>query len=88
MSGRVARKQSRTASAPFASFWDKAKAWKHTAETAYDGLSLPEWEKEEQPCFPVDEIAHIIERSPQPYNTVWRLVAETGRQAAIDSIRP
>ena len=39
---------------------------------------LPEWEKEEQPCFSVDEIARIIERSPQPYNTVWRLVAETG----------
>ena len=58
--------------------WDKAKAWKYTAETAYDGLELPNWEKEEQPCFSVDEIARIIERSPQPYNTVWRLVAETG----------
>lgn len=62
----------------FRLIWDKAKAWKYTAETAYDGLSLPEWEKEEQPCFSVDEIARIIERSPQPYNTVWRLVAETG----------
>src|ERR1035437_2109424 len=62
----------------FRLIWDKAKAWKYTGETAYDGLSLPEWEKEEQPCFSVDEIAQIIERSPQPYNTVWRLVAETG----------
>jgi integrase len=62
----------------FRLIWDKAKAWKYTAETAYDGLSLPEWEKEEQPCFSVDEIARIIELSPQPYNTVWRLVAETG----------
>ncbi len=62
----------------FRLIWDKAKAWKYTAETAYDGLSLPEWEKGEQPCFSVDEIAQIIERSPQPYNTVWRLVAETG----------
>lgn len=25
-----------------------------------------------------EEIARIIERSPQPYKTVWRLVAETG----------
>ena len=62
----------------FRLIWDKAKAWKYTAETAYDGLSLPEWETEEQPCFTVGEIAQIIERSPQPYNTVWRLVAETG----------
>jgi len=62
----------------FRLIWDKAKAWKYTAETAYDGLDLPQWEKEEQPCFSVDTIARIIERSPKPYNTVWRLVAETG----------
>lgn len=58
--------------------WDKAKVWKYTVETAYEGLSLPEWEKKEQPCFSVDAITRIIERSPQPYKTVWRLVAETG----------
>lgn len=62
----------------FRLIWDKAKAWKYTAETAYNGLSLPEWEKDEQPCFSFAEIAQIIQRSPQPYNTVWRLVAETG----------
>ena len=47
----------------FRLIWDKAKAWKYTAETAYDGLSLPEWEKEEQPCFSVDEITQIIDYS-------------------------
>lgn len=62
----------------FRLIWDKAKVWKYTADTAYDGLELPNWEKGEQPCFSVEEIARIIERSPQPYNTVWRLVAETG----------
>ena len=62
----------------FRLIWDKAKVWKYTAETAYDGLELPDWEKGEQPCFSVKEIAQIIERSPQPYKTVWRLVAETG----------
>ena len=62
----------------FRLIWDKAKVWKYTAETAYDGLELPDWEKEEQPCFSVEVIARIIERSPQPYKTVWRLVAETG----------
>jgi integrase len=64
--------------ATFRLIWDKAKVWKYTAETAYDGLELPDWEKGEQPCFSVEQIARIIERSPQPYNTVWRLVAETG----------
>jgi integrase len=40
--------------------------------------------KKEQPCFSVDAITRIIERSPQPYKTVWRLVAETGiRRAKI-----
>lgn len=31
-----------------------------------------------QPCFSVEEIGRIIEKSPEPYKTVWRLVAETG----------
>jgi integrase len=62
----------------FRLIWDKAKVWKYTADTAYDGLELPNWEKGEQPCFSVEEIARIIERSPQPYRTVWRLAAETG----------
>jgi hypothetical protein len=44
----------------FRLIWDKAKVWKYTAETAYDGLSLPEWEKEEQPCFSVDEITRMV----------------------------
>lgn len=62
----------------FRLIWDKAKVWKYTAETAYEGLDLPDWEKREQPCFSIDEIAQIIDRSPQPFKTVWRLVAETG----------
>jgi integrase len=62
----------------FRLIWDKAKAWKYTAETVYNGLSLPEWEKKEQPCLSVNSISQIIERSSQPYKTVWRLVAETG----------
>ena len=62
----------------FRLIWDKAKVWKYTAEIAYDGLELPNWEKGEQPCFLVEEITRIIERSAQPYKTVWRLVAETG----------
>ena len=62
----------------FRLIWDKAKVWKYTADTAYDGLELPNWVRGEQPCFSVEEIARIVERSPQPYRTVWRLVAETG----------
>lgn len=62
----------------FRLIWDKAKAWKYTAETVYEGLELPDWERSEQPCFSVEETAQIIERSRQPFKTVWRLVAETG----------
>jgi hypothetical protein len=46
----------------FRLIWNKAKAWKYTAEIAYDGLDLAQWEKEEQPCFSVETIAPIIER--------------------------
>lgn len=52
--------------------------WKYTADTAYDGLEFPNWEKDQQPCLSAQDIARIIERSPQPYKAVWRLVAETG----------
>lgn len=62
----------------FRLIWDKAKAWKYTAETAYDGLEIPEWVKEDQPCFSLVAIAQIIAQSPQPYKTVWWLVYETG----------
>jgi integrase len=62
----------------FRLIWDKAKVWKYTAETAYEGLELPEWVKEEQPSFSVEQIRQIIENSKEPYRTIWRLVAETG----------
>ncbi len=62
----------------FRLIWDKAKAWKYTAETAYDGLEIPDWVKEDQPCFSLTQIAQIIAHSPQPYKTVWWLVYETG----------
>jgi integrase len=62
----------------FRLIWDKAKAWKYTAETVYEGLDMPEWVKEEQPCFSIEQIHLIIEKSGEPYRTIWRLVAETG----------
>jgi integrase len=62
----------------FRLIWDKAKAWKYTAETVYEGLDIPEWVKEEQPCFSIEQIRQIIEKSAEPYRTIWRLVAETG----------
>ena len=64
--------------ATFRLIWDKGKAWKYTAETAYDGLELPKWTRGEQPCFSVDQIRQIIQSSNEPYKTIWRLVAETG----------
>jgi integrase len=62
----------------FRLIWDKAKAWRYTADTAYLGLELRGWIRPEQPCFSVGDIQQIIQRSEQPYKTIWRLVAESG----------
>jgi len=62
----------------FRLIWDKAKAWRYTAETVYEGLDIPQRVREEQPCFSVEQIRQIVEKSTQPYRTIWRLVAETG----------
>jgi integrase len=62
----------------FRLIWDKAKAWRYTAETVYEGLDIPQWVREEQACFNVEQIRQIIEKSDEPYKTIWRLVAETG----------
>ena len=64
--------------ATFRLIWDSAKAWKHTADTVYEGLKLKEWVKPEQPCFTLDQVAQIMRLSKEPYRTIWRLVAETG----------
>ncbi len=62
----------------FRLIWDKAKIWKYTADTAYEGLELRDWVKAEQPCFSIADIQRIIQKSEEPYKTIWRLVAEAG----------
>ena len=62
----------------FRLIWDKAKLWKYTAETAYEGLELKDWVRPEQPFLTLNEIGQVIALSEQPYKTIWRLVAETG----------
>lgn len=62
----------------FRLIWDKARVWKYTAKTVYEGLEIPEWVKPEQPCFSIEDIRRIIEVSKQPYKSIWRLAAETG----------
>ncbi|MGB8478185.1 MAG: site-specific integrase [Acidobacteriaceae bacterium] len=62
----------------FRLIWDKAKIWKYTADTVYEGLELRDWVKAEQPCFSIADIQRIILKSEEPYKTVWRLVAEAG----------
>jgi len=64
--------------ATFRLIWDKAKAWRYVAHTAYEGLDLPDYVREEQPSFTADEVKRIIAASKAPYDTIWRLVAETG----------
>jgi integrase len=64
--------------ATFRLIWDKAKAWRYVAHTAYDGLDLPEYIRQEQPAFTAENVKRIIAESKAPYDTIWRLVAETG----------
>lgn len=64
--------------ATFRLIWDKAKAWRYVAHTAYEGLDLPDYIRPEQPSFTAEEVKRIIAASKAPYDTIWRLVAETG----------
>jgi integrase len=64
--------------ATFRLIWDKAKAWRYVAHTAYEGLDLPDYIREEQPSFTAEDVKRIIAASKAPYDTIWRLVAETG----------
>jgi len=64
--------------ATFRLIWDKAKAWRYVAHTAYEGLDLPDYIREEQPSFTAADVKRIIAASKAPYDTIWRLVAESG----------
>jgi integrase len=64
--------------ATFRLIWDKAKAWRYVAHTAYEGLDLPDYVRGEQPSFTAEDVKRIIAASKPPHDTIWRLVAETG----------
>jgi len=64
--------------ATFRLIWDKAKAWRYVAHTAYEGLDLPDYIRQEQPSFTTEDVKRVIAASKAPYDTLWRLVAETG----------
>lgn len=64
--------------ATFRLIWDKAKAWRYVAHTAYEGLDLPDYIRQEQPAFTAEDVKRIIAGSKAPYDAIWRLVAETG----------
>jgi integrase len=62
--------------------WNSAKVWGYVGHDPFDGLVLPEWRKEEQRFFTVEEMSRIIEAAPEPYRTFYWLAAETGMRAA------
>lgn len=64
--------------ATFRLIWDKAKAWRYVAHTAYEGLDLPEYIRKEQPSFTAEDVKRIIAASKTRHDVIWRLVAETG----------
>jgi len=52
--------------ATFRLIWDKAKAWRYVAHTAYEGLDLPDYIREEQPSFTAADVKRIIAASKAP----------------------
>ena len=58
--------------------WNSAKAWSYVSHDPFDGLVLPEWDRQEQPTFTDEDIRRIIEAAEPPYDTVFWLVAQTG----------
>jgi hypothetical protein len=50
--------------------WQQAKAWQYVAHNACEGVKLPEWEKNGQPHFSIEQVKAIISEAKPPYNTV------------------
>jgi len=62
--------------------WNSAKAWGYVGHDPFDGLVLPEWRKEEQRYFTIEEMCRILDAAPEPYRTFYWLAAETGMRAS------
>src|ERR1017187_6287813 len=54
--------------------WASAKTWEFVAHDPFAGLVLPKWDRQEQPCFPAEDVQRIIAAAPAPYATVFWLV--------------
>ena len=74
----VSPKTVRNLIATLRTMWSSAKTWEFVAHDPLAGLVLPKWDRQEQPCFPAEDVQRIIAVAPPPYDTVFWLDATTG----------
>lgn len=58
--------------------WNTAKAWGYAKHNPFDGLVLPESGMVEERFLSLDEMMRIIQSVPEPYETFYWILAETG----------
>lgn len=62
--------------------WNTARSWGYVEHDPFDGLVLPEWRKQEQRFFTVEEMGRIINAAQGPQKTLYWLAAEAGMRAS------
>ncbi len=58
--------------------WNSARDRGHVSHDPFNGLVLPEWDQPEQSAYTPEQVQQIIAAAEPPYDTVFRLVAQTG----------
>lgn len=62
----------------FKSMWRTARKWGLVSHNPFDGLDLPRRKPIDVRSYTVEEMQQIIQASPEPYKTLFWLLAETG----------
>jgi integrase len=75
---RLAPKTVLNVTKTISTMWKTAKAWKMTSTNPLEGLVLPRLNTPQVPCFSIDQAKQVIDAAPEPYKTLFWVVAETG----------
>src|SRR5260370_4747174 len=62
----------------FRSVWKSAKAWGYVQHNPFQDLILPNLESSEQRFFTEQELKTILNAAPEPFKTMYWLLAQTG----------